>query len=143
MPPSSSTAGGSSQPAPWAGWPPYSRSRPVPYPGVPSALSAGIGRTGCFIATSICCQQLRQEGVVDILKTTCQLRQDRSARAHGAHGAPESGGGRAEGPGTCCRWTAWQIGRGEDGWGELDPDSWGPDGEGGAARLVSRGEGGG
>nr|KAF6467293.1 protein tyrosine phosphatase non-receptor type 5 [Rousettus aegyptiacus] len=39
--------------------------------------SAGIGRTGCFIATSICCQQLRQEGVVDILKTTCQLRQDR------------------------------------------------------------------
>ncbi|MBV96651.1 Tyrosine-protein phosphatase non-receptor type 5, partial [Eschrichtius robustus] len=40
--------------------------------------SAGIGRTGCFIATSICCQQLRHEGVVDILKTTCQLRQDRS-----------------------------------------------------------------
>ncbi|XP_060033034.1 tyrosine-protein phosphatase non-receptor type 5 isoform X2 [Erinaceus europaeus] len=39
--------------------------------------SAGIGRTGCFIATSICCQQLRHEGVVDILKTTCQLRQDR------------------------------------------------------------------
>ncbi|KAF4009639.1 hypothetical protein G4228_001265 [Cervus hanglu yarkandensis] len=38
--------------------------------------SAGIGRTGCFIATSICCQQLRHEGVVDILKTTCQLRQD-------------------------------------------------------------------
>lgn len=49
-------------------------------PPVPSALSAGIGRTGCFIATSICCQQLRQEGVVDILKTTCQLRQDRSAQ---------------------------------------------------------------
>ncbi|XP_049636988.1 tyrosine-protein phosphatase non-receptor type 5 isoform X2 [Suncus etruscus] len=39
--------------------------------------SAGIGRTGCFIATSICCQQLRREGVVDILKITCQLRQDR------------------------------------------------------------------
>ncbi|XP_042133173.1 tyrosine-protein phosphatase non-receptor type 5 isoform X1 [Peromyscus maniculatus bairdii] len=39
--------------------------------------SAGIGRTGCFIATSICCQQLRREGIVDILKTTCQLRQDR------------------------------------------------------------------
>ncbi|XP_057605318.1 tyrosine-protein phosphatase non-receptor type 5 [Hippopotamus amphibius kiboko] len=39
--------------------------------------SAGIGRTGCFIATSICCRQLRHEGVVDILKTTCQLRQDR------------------------------------------------------------------
>lgn len=40
-------------------------------------LSAGIGRTGCFIATSILCQQLRNEGVVDILKTTSQLRLDR------------------------------------------------------------------
>uniref|UniRef100_A0A665UFE6 protein-tyrosine-phosphatase n=1 Tax=Echeneis naucrates TaxID=173247 RepID=A0A665UFE6_ECHNA len=39
--------------------------------------SAGIGRTGCFIATSILCKQLRTEGVVDILKTTCQLRLDR------------------------------------------------------------------
>ncbi|KAM6960909.1 tyrosine-protein phosphatase non-receptor type 5 [Aplochiton taeniatus] len=39
--------------------------------------SAGIGRTGCFIATSILCKQLRSEGVVDILKTTCQLRLDR------------------------------------------------------------------
>ncbi|XP_038620196.1 tyrosine-protein phosphatase non-receptor type 5 [Tachyglossus aculeatus] len=39
--------------------------------------SAGIGRTGCFIATSICCQQLKNEGIVDILRTTCQLRQDR------------------------------------------------------------------
>ncbi|KAG5270152.1 hypothetical protein AALO_G00189330 [Alosa alosa] len=39
--------------------------------------SAGIGRTGCFIATSILCKQLRNEGVVDILKTTSQLRLDR------------------------------------------------------------------
>ncbi|XP_061533543.1 tyrosine-protein phosphatase non-receptor type 5-like [Phycodurus eques] len=39
--------------------------------------SAGIGRTGCFIATSILCKQLRMEGVVDILGTTCQLRLDR------------------------------------------------------------------
>lgn len=39
--------------------------------------SAGIGRTGCFIATSICCKQLKNEGVVDILGTTCQLRLDR------------------------------------------------------------------
>ncbi|KAJ8343199.1 hypothetical protein SKAU_G00305280 [Synaphobranchus kaupii] len=39
--------------------------------------SAGIGRTGCFIATTLLCQQLRNEGVVDILKTTCQLRLDR------------------------------------------------------------------
>uniref|UniRef100_A0A8C2L5L6 protein-tyrosine-phosphatase n=1 Tax=Cyprinus carpio TaxID=7962 RepID=A0A8C2L5L6_CYPCA len=39
--------------------------------------SAGIGRTGCFIATSILCQQLNNEGVVDILKTTSQLRLDR------------------------------------------------------------------
>ncbi|MCJ8747470.1 hypothetical protein PDJAM_G00153830 [Pangasius djambal] len=39
--------------------------------------SAGIGRTGCFIATAILCEQLRQEGVVDILRTTSQLRLDR------------------------------------------------------------------
>ncbi|XP_077177680.1 tyrosine-protein phosphatase non-receptor type 5 isoform X2 [Paroedura picta] len=39
--------------------------------------SAGIGRTGCFIATSICCKQLKNEGVVDILRTTSQLRLDR------------------------------------------------------------------
>nr|XP_015193639.1 PREDICTED: tyrosine-protein phosphatase non-receptor type 5 isoform X1 [Lepisosteus oculatus] len=39
--------------------------------------SAGIGRTGCFIATTIGCKQLKNEGVVDILKTTCQLRLDR------------------------------------------------------------------
>uniref|UniRef100_H3AFE4 protein-tyrosine-phosphatase n=2 Tax=Latimeria chalumnae TaxID=7897 RepID=H3AFE4_LATCH len=39
--------------------------------------SAGIGRTGCFIATSIGCKQLKNEGVVDILRTTCQLRLDR------------------------------------------------------------------
>lgn len=42
-----------------------------------SLCSAGIGRTGCFIATSILCKQLRTEGVVDILRTTCQLRLDR------------------------------------------------------------------
>eukprot|EP00076_Gallus_gallus_P041179 XP_025006717.1 tyrosine-protein phosphatase non-receptor type 5 isoform X3 [Gallus gallus] len=39
--------------------------------------SAGIGRTGCFIATSVCCKQLKSEGIVDILRTTCQLRLDR------------------------------------------------------------------
>ncbi|KAI4904287.1 hypothetical protein NFI96_025900 [Prochilodus magdalenae] len=39
--------------------------------------SAGIGRTGCFIATTILCEQLRREGVVDILRTTSQLRLDR------------------------------------------------------------------
>eukprot|EP00066_Takifugu_rubripes_P004222 XP_003967439.1 PREDICTED: tyrosine-protein phosphatase non-receptor type 5 [Takifugu rubripes] len=39
--------------------------------------SAGIGRTGCFIATSILCKQLRTEGVADILRTMCQLRLDR------------------------------------------------------------------
>lgn len=47
----------------------------LPLPLPPS--SAGIGRTGCFIATSILCKQLRTEGVVDILRTTCQLRLDR------------------------------------------------------------------
>lgn len=64
---------------------------------IPSALSAGIGRTGCFIATSICCQQLRQEGVVDILKTTCQLRQDRSAHRWGReHREPQEQKGEAD-----------------------------------------------
>lgn len=42
-----------------------------------SVRSAGIGRTGCFIATSILCKQLRTEGVADILRTMCQLRLDR------------------------------------------------------------------
>lgn len=40
-------------------------------------LSAGIGRTGCFIASSIGCQQLRETGQADILETVCQLRLDR------------------------------------------------------------------
>lgn len=39
--------------------------------------SAGIGRTGCFIATTIGCRQLQTEGVVDMLGITCQLRADR------------------------------------------------------------------
>ncbi|XP_054465439.1 tyrosine-protein phosphatase non-receptor type 7-like [Anoplopoma fimbria] len=39
--------------------------------------SAGIGRTGCFIVSSISCQQLRDDGQVDILETVCQLRLDR------------------------------------------------------------------
>ncbi|XP_077457532.1 tyrosine-protein phosphatase non-receptor type 7-like isoform X2 [Stigmatopora argus] len=39
--------------------------------------SAGIGRTGCFIASSVGSQQLRQTGCVDILEMVCQLRLDR------------------------------------------------------------------
>uniref|UniRef100_A0A3Q0QSK9 protein-tyrosine-phosphatase n=1 Tax=Amphilophus citrinellus TaxID=61819 RepID=A0A3Q0QSK9_AMPCI len=39
--------------------------------------SAGIGRTGCFIASSIGCQQLRETGQADVLETVCQLRLDR------------------------------------------------------------------
>ncbi|KAK3518196.1 hypothetical protein QTP70_033892, partial [Hemibagrus guttatus] len=39
--------------------------------------SAGIGRTGCFIATTIGCHQLRREGAVDVLGIVCQLRVDR------------------------------------------------------------------
>ncbi|XP_043912942.1 receptor-type tyrosine-protein phosphatase R isoform X2 [Protopterus annectens] len=39
--------------------------------------SAGIGRTGCFIATTIGCQQLKEEGVIDILGIVCKLRIDR------------------------------------------------------------------
>lgn len=51
--------------------------RPSSHPTFFLFRSAGIGRTGCFIATSILCKQLRTEGVVDILRTTCQLRLDR------------------------------------------------------------------
>ncbi|XP_056605082.1 tyrosine-protein phosphatase non-receptor type 7 [Triplophysa dalaica] len=39
--------------------------------------SAGIGRTGCFIATTIGCRQLQLEGTVDVLGIVCQLRMDR------------------------------------------------------------------
>ncbi|KAJ1139360.1 hypothetical protein NDU88_005735 [Pleurodeles waltl] len=39
--------------------------------------SAGIGRTGCFIATSIGCQQLKRTGEVDVLGIVCKLRLDR------------------------------------------------------------------
>ncbi|XP_034382504.1 receptor-type tyrosine-protein phosphatase R isoform X2 [Cyclopterus lumpus] len=39
--------------------------------------SAGIGRTGCFIATTIGCRQLQLEGAVDVLSVTCRLRADR------------------------------------------------------------------
>ncbi|XP_041091799.1 tyrosine-protein phosphatase non-receptor type 7-like isoform X1 [Polyodon spathula] len=39
--------------------------------------SAGIGRTGCFIATSMGCQQLKSSGEVDVLGIVCQLRIDR------------------------------------------------------------------
>ncbi|KAI3357910.1 hypothetical protein L3Q82_016291, partial [Scortum barcoo] len=39
--------------------------------------SAGIGRTGCFIASSLGCRQLREAAQVDILETVCQLRLDR------------------------------------------------------------------
>ncbi|CAH1787206.1 unnamed protein product [Owenia fusiformis] len=39
--------------------------------------SAGIGRTGCFIATSIGMTQLQQEYMVDILGIVCAMRMDR------------------------------------------------------------------
>ncbi|XP_064492176.1 tyrosine-protein phosphatase non-receptor type 7 isoform X2 [Pseudopipra pipra] len=39
--------------------------------------SAGIGRTGCFIATRMGCQQLKDKGEVDILGIVCHLRIDR------------------------------------------------------------------
>jgi receptor-type tyrosine-protein phosphatase R len=39
--------------------------------------SAGIGRTGCFIATSIGIQQLKTERIVDILGIVSNLRLDR------------------------------------------------------------------
>ncbi|KAF6073609.1 protein tyrosine phosphatase non-receptor type 7 [Phyllostomus discolor] len=51
--------------------------------------SAGIGRTGCFIATRIGCQQLRARGEVDILGIVCQLRLDRWAPAMRGRGCWE------------------------------------------------------
>uniref|UniRef100_A0A3P8Y7F9 protein-tyrosine-phosphatase n=1 Tax=Esox lucius TaxID=8010 RepID=A0A3P8Y7F9_ESOLU len=39
--------------------------------------SAGIGRTGCFIATTIGCKQMALEGTVDVLGIVCRLRADR------------------------------------------------------------------
>ncbi|NWX21358.1 PTN7 phosphatase, partial [Aegotheles bennettii] len=39
--------------------------------------SAGVGRTGCFIATRMGCQQLRDKGEVDILGIVCRLRIER------------------------------------------------------------------
>ncbi|XP_061922759.1 tyrosine-protein phosphatase non-receptor type 5 isoform X2 [Entelurus aequoreus] len=39
--------------------------------------SAGIGRTGCFIAAAIGCRQLEAEDAVDLLGIVCQLRVDR------------------------------------------------------------------
>ncbi|XP_074659855.1 tyrosine-protein phosphatase non-receptor type 7-like [Tubulanus polymorphus] len=39
--------------------------------------SAGIGRTGCFIAISIGVKQLKEEQMVDVLGIVCQMRIDR------------------------------------------------------------------
>lgn len=54
-----------------------------------SLLSAGIGRTGCFIASSIGCQQLRETEQVDILETVCQLRLDRLVCSQRCFSCPE------------------------------------------------------
>ncbi|XP_005540482.3 tyrosine-protein phosphatase non-receptor type 7 isoform X10 [Macaca fascicularis] len=53
---------------------PETAARPGP---IVVHCSAGIGRTGCFIATRIGCQQLKARGEVDILGIVCQLRLDR------------------------------------------------------------------
>ncbi|CAH8856320.1 unnamed protein product [Trichobilharzia szidati] len=39
--------------------------------------SAGLGRTGCFIALCIGCEQLKKEGQVDVLKIVSRMRLDR------------------------------------------------------------------
>ncbi|KAM6977712.1 tyrosine-protein phosphatase non-receptor type 7-like [Aplochiton taeniatus] len=54
--------------------PAYPTSSPGP---IIVHCSAGIGRTGCFIASSIGCQQLKLSREVDVLGTVCQLRLDR------------------------------------------------------------------
>ena len=40
-------------------------------------LSAGVGRTGCFLAISIGIKQLDSHRFVDIVKIVCQLRMER------------------------------------------------------------------
>ncbi len=42
-----------------------------------SNSSAGIGRTGCFIALSNGIKQLNEEHVVDVVRILCDLRRDR------------------------------------------------------------------
>ena len=44
---------------------------------LPDFFSAGIGRTGCFIATSIGMRQLTEEHNVDVLGIVCAMRLDR------------------------------------------------------------------
>lgn len=134
------------------GWPPGQGGLPTTEDALsltrhPSALSAGIGRTGCFIATSICCQQLRHEGVVDILKTTCQLRQDRSAQVQGwgpTGNQGQSGETDARMRSGARGHTANGLLVGRERRGQLDPDSWRLDGEGTGTGtpLVSRRAGG-
>jgi receptor-type tyrosine-protein phosphatase R len=40
-------------------------------------FSAGIGRTGCFIALSNGIKQLDNERIIDIVRILCDLRRDR------------------------------------------------------------------
>lgn len=62
--------------SPLAGPPCSLVSCDLPVPSL-AVSSAGIGRTGCFIATRIGCQQLKARGEVDILGIVCRLRLDR------------------------------------------------------------------
>lgn len=57
--------------------------------------SAGIGRTGCFIATRMGCQQLKDKGEVDVLGIVCRLRIDRCVLRPGSS---------SEGPAGCQAW---------------------------------------
>ncbi|KAJ7426656.1 hypothetical protein WISP_13935 [Willisornis vidua] len=58
--------------------------------------SAGIGRTGCFIATRIGCQQLRDKGQVDVLGIVCRLRIDREVSEDGPGSAHRTRGNKQE-----------------------------------------------
>lgn len=44
-----------------------------------SIVSAGVGRTGVFVALSIVLERMRFEGVVDMFQTVNMLRQQRPA----------------------------------------------------------------
>lgn len=45
--------------------------------------SAGLGRTGCFIAICIGCEELKHKNTVDVLKIVSQMRLDRGGMVQG------------------------------------------------------------
>ena len=46
---------------------------------IDSVFSAGVGRTGCFVALTVVLERMRCEGVLDIFQTVKMLRIQRPA----------------------------------------------------------------